>query len=71
MHTSFKTGDLVIIKKPHVRWHIDKYPYITAVIVGENTYPQIGGQIYYKLHGMDSRIYWDIRADKIILLAEA
>jgi len=71
MKSNFKPGDLVIIKKPHVRWDLDEHPYITAVIISKITYPSLGNQIYYKLHGMDSKIYWDIRANKIILLAEA
>jgi len=66
----FKIGDLVVFQKPHMssyEWRRDPEPYLTAIIIESRPHPT---NPFYNVYGANGRKYWDIREDRLVILAK-
>ena len=72
----FKIGDLVVFQKPHMNsyeWQREREPYLTAIIVENSNHrselPSWSSAKFYNIYATDGRKYWDIREDRLAILA--
>jgi len=73
----FKIGDLVVFQKPHMssyEWQRDSEPYLTAIVVEKSEHrrnlPLWSDAKFYNVHAANGRKYWDIREDRLAILAK-
>ena len=71
----FKIGDLVVFQKPHMNsyeWRREKSPYVTAIVMELSNHRRENKTEYkfYNVHAADGRTYWDIREDRLAILAK-
>ena len=71
----FKIGDLVVFQKPHMNsyeWRREKSPYVTAIVTEKSNHRRENKTEYkfYNVHAADGRTYWDIREDRLAILAK-
>ena len=71
----FKIGDLVVFQKPHMNsyeWQREREPYVTAIIMEKSNHRRTSRdptKEFYNVHAADGRKYWDIREDRLAILA--
>ena len=68
----FKIGDLVVFQKPHMnsyRIQHEREPYLTAIVLGKTSHRQGSWAAFYNVYATDGRKYWDIREDRLAILA--
>ena len=71
----FKIGDLVVFQKPHMNsyeWRREKSPYLTAIVMELSGHRRENKTEYkfYNVYAMSGRKYWDIREDRLAILAK-
>jgi len=73
----FNIGDLVVFQKPHMssyEWRREKSPYITAIIIEKSEHrrnlPSWSDAKFYNVHAANGQKYWDIREDRLAILAK-
>ena len=72
----FKIGDLVVFQKPHMNsyeWRREKSPYVTAIVMELSNHRRKRfdpTMAFYNVHAADGRTYWDIREDRLAILAK-
>ena len=67
----FKIGDLVVFQKPHMnsyKWRREKSPYLTAIVIKTDGADR--NNTFYNVHAANGRTYWDIREDRLAILAK-
>jgi len=71
----FKIGDLVVFQKPCMNsyeWQREREPYVTAIIMEKSNHRRTSRdptKEFYNVHAADGRKYWDIREDRLAILA--
>jgi len=71
----FRCGDLVVFQKPCMNsyeWQREREPYVTAIIMEKSNHRRTSRdptKEFYNVHATDGRKYWDIREDRLAILA--
>ena len=72
----FKIGDLVVFQKPCMNsyeWQREREPYLTAIVVEKSNHrselSSCSSAKFYNIYAADGRKYWDIREDRLAILA--
>ena len=70
----FKIGDLIVFQKPHMNsyeWRREKSPYLIAIITELSCHRRENKTEYkyYNVYAANGRKYWDIREDRLAILA--
>jgi len=72
----FNIGDLVVFQKPHMNsyeWRREKSPYVTAIVMESSNHrrsSQDPTKKFYNVHAANGQKYWDIREDRLAILAK-
>ena len=72
----FKIGDLIVFQKPHMssyEWRREKSPYLTAIITELSGHRRENKTEYkyYNVYAANGQKYWDLREDRLAILAKA
>ena len=52
-------------------WRRDPEPYLTAIVLGKTSHRQGSWAAFYNVYAANGRKYWDIREDRLVILAQA